>query len=94
MAKHKLVTPNEAVVVALRAEGAPEANVSQYLSSAATRSRNDARALANELLGSHISFSCDVPRTREGCWIPLQGRHAGGDQAHPCVRAVRRHALA
>ena len=54
------------MVVALRAEGTPEANVSQYLSSAAARSHNDARALANELLDSHVSFSCDVPRTREG----------------------------
>ena len=66
VAKHKLVTFDEAVVGALRAEGAPEAKLSKYLASAATRSHSDARALAKELLGRHIFFSWDIPRTREG----------------------------
>jgi isocitrate lyase len=66
VAKHKLVTFDEAVVEALKAESAPQSKIDEYLSSAATRSNSEARALAKEILGRDIFFSWDVPRTREG----------------------------
>jgi isocitrate lyase len=66
VAKHKLVTFDEAVVEALKAESAPQSKIDEYLSSAAIRSNSEARALAKEILGRDIFFSWDVPRTREG----------------------------
>ncbi|KAF8533023.1 isocitrate lyase [Trichophaea hybrida] len=66
VAKHKLVTFDEAVVEVLKADFVPEAKINEYLSSAATRSNSNSRALAKELLGRDIFFSWDVPRTREG----------------------------
>lgn len=66
VAKHNLVTFDEAVVEALKADSVPEAKINEYLSSAATLSNSDSRALAKKLLGRDIFFSWDVPRTREG----------------------------
>ncbi|KAA8904960.1 isocitrate lyase [Sphaerosporella brunnea] len=66
VAKHKLVTFDEAVVKALEAESAPQSKIDQYLSGADTRSHSEARKVAREILGRDIFFSWDVPRTREG----------------------------
>jgi len=66
VARHKLVTFDEAVVDALKADGAPQSRIEQYLSSTATRSNTDSRTLAKEILGRDIFFSWDIPRTREG----------------------------
>jgi isocitrate lyase len=66
VAKHKLVTFDEAVVEALKAKSVPQSKIDEYLSSASTRTNSDARALAKEMLGCEIFFSWDIPRTREG----------------------------
>ncbi|KAI5813096.1 isocitrate lyase [Pyronema omphalodes] len=66
VAKHKLVTFDEAVVEAAKKDGISEEKIANYLKDAATRSNSDSRAVAKELLGRDIFFSWDVPRTREG----------------------------
>lgn len=66
VAKHKLVTFDEAVLEVLRAEGATKAKIDKFLSGASTRSNAEARAAAKAVLGRDIYFNWETPRTREG----------------------------
>lgn len=66
VAKNKLVTFDEAVVEALKAENAPQEKIDDYLSTHAKRSNLEAREIAKKALGRDIFFNWDTPRTREG----------------------------
>jgi len=81
VAKHKLVTFDEAVVEALQASSAPQSRIDGYLSTAGTRSNSDARAAAKSILGRDIFFSWDVPRTREGYYHFKAGMAAATKRA-------------
>jgi isocitrate lyase len=66
LATHPLTTFDEAVISKLSALQDAPAKIGEYKRDSSTRSITDSRSLARTLLGRDVSFSWDIPRTREG----------------------------
>ncbi|KAL7276121.1 mitochondrial 2-methylisocitrate lyase [Rhizina undulata] len=66
VAKHKLVTFDEAAINAMKKASIPQSKIDEYLSNSSTRSVTDSRTLVKSILGNEVFFSWDIPRTREG----------------------------
>ncbi|KAI5804886.1 isocitrate lyase [Geopyxis carbonaria] len=66
VARHKLVTFDEAVIETFKSQGSQQSDIDEYLSGKSTRSNSESRALARKMLGRDVFFNWDIPRTREG----------------------------
>ncbi|KIK70530.1 hypothetical protein GYMLUDRAFT_32560 [Collybiopsis luxurians FD-317 M1] len=65
---HHLCTFNQAVEGEINTSTISDkpAALKAYLAAASGRSISDAREIAKDLLGAHVFWDCDMPRTREG----------------------------